>query len=142
MSRKLGEELTLNREYLEHVRFDGDDSTAALKTIAQKYKLWVFDSRAIPDNADQAMYAKSAPRQIYKWNGQINEFPRMCAKVQDRYAARHLQREKDGMVLLTETQSKRIAAEILSVVEDTDKKADHKMVKELLSTYQNSSTDV
>ena len=75
-------------------------------------------------------------------NRQINDFPRMCTRVQDRYASRHLQRVKDGMVLLTETQAKRVAAEILSVVEETDKKGDHKLVKELLYTYQNSSTDV
>ena len=134
--RKHDEELVVNREYLEHVRFDGKDSTAALRNMVKKYNLWVFDSRAGPDDEKQAVYAKSAPRQIYKWNGQINDFPRMCAKVQDRYATRHLQRENDRMVLVTETQAKRIAAEILSVVEETDKKGDHKLVKELLYTYQ------
>ena len=128
--------VVVNREYLKHLRFDGDDSTEALRYMVNKHNVFVFDSSASPDDEHQAKYAKSTTRQIYKWNGQINDFLRMCTRVQDRYASRHLQRVKYGRVLLTETQAKRIAAEILSVVEETDKKGDHKLVKELLYTYQ------
>ena len=68
--RKPDEVLVANREYLEHVRFDGDESTGALRYMAEKYGLFVFDSSARPNEDQltrQAKYAKSTTRQSYKW---------------------------------------------------------------------------
>ena len=65
--RKHDEEFVVNREYLEHLRFDGDDSTEALRYIVKTYKVFVFDSRASPNDEHQARYQKTTTRQIYKF---------------------------------------------------------------------------
>ena len=51
---------TINKEFLDHVRFNGDDSAGVLKLLAHRNRLFVFSERAFKDNEDQSRYVKSA----------------------------------------------------------------------------------
>ena len=133
---------TVNEEFLNHVKFNGDDSAGALKSIAHSNNLFVYSNLAYKDNEDQARYVKQASKTPFtKWSGRITELLRLCGKVQDRFVNAELQYSKDGLVLLSEAQAKRIAQEIIMIIEETSSSLDHMKVKELLATYVNSTYD-
>ena len=100
LSQRLGKQpfvATVNEEFLDHVKFNGDDSAGALKLFAHRNKLFVFSKRAYKDDDDQARYAKSASKVPLKWSGRITELLRLCSKVQDRFVNAGLQCEEPRM---------------------------------------------
>ena len=72
------------------------------------------------------------------WSGNITDFMRSCQAAQDKYAVEQNQMlDTHKTMCVTAIQAKRICAEILKMVNNSN----NKELKDILTTYQRSATD-